>query len=181
MLISYLEVAWNSHVLISKVYSHFYLQFWVICWYLHICFTFHVLSGCHRNDGPLNHSSVAFPFVVLIPLELSSFGFSLVLTQNHWTTWKFSWIISTLFATKILNCLSVFFYMSVLLCYHSNTSFLGLGIKAISSTLVKSSLTVLQQLVPVWAYLCISVVQPLIYPLLSCNEPYPSHQQTSDS
>ena len=45
-----------------------------------VCFSFHVLSGCHKKDGPLNHISVAVPFVVLIPLELRSAAFSLVLT-----------------------------------------------------------------------------------------------------
>ena len=37
MLISYLLVS-LSFVLISKVYSHFFLQFWVINWNLHIFF-----------------------------------------------------------------------------------------------------------------------------------------------
>ena len=44
-----------------------------------VCFTFYVLSGCHKKDGLLNHNYIAFPFVVLIPLELRSAGSSLVL------------------------------------------------------------------------------------------------------
>ena len=68
----------------SKVYSHFFLHFSVICWYLHICL-------------------FCFPCSFRLPWKWWT------IESYIWATWAFSKIISALFATKILNYLDWFF------------------------------------------------------------------------
>ena len=87
----------------------------------------------HKISGPWHYLSVLAKFLKFIPLETSSAGFSFDGTYFHCSALLFSYIICTLFATKVLNAL-------VSLAMYPNTTLLSVQKYSSNSYSYNSSL-----------------------------------------